>query len=357
MDGMTDLGDIGDSAPLAMAQPDASLAYRCEPVTIAFLEQHQVLWQTLVDGAVDDNPFLSPAFLIPLSMHADLDAQMTLIAIWRFTEGEKQLVGLVPLQAQHWKQAFGLLGRGQANLWKHPSQPFALPLLAGPMDIAEVALAAFTRWLSEQRPRIRTLAAHAVRIQSQFCQILAARSMLNRWPLQRGAGRSSTHGLDFKPSGVLAGAEEVQVFARVDTVRSGIEQLLGFDALSHNRLSSGEAVLYDPQHSAFLRATIRSFANQDKAIICMLDPKTGSNVKRAGAVVIVGRELGFLWWLAGPDEDSPVVEAALSAAAEKYLGKPVVAACQKQLAGLWAQPIRTEDWLMPLEASSATTRA
>jgi hypothetical protein len=147
------------------------------------------------------------------------------------------------------------------------------------------------------------------------------------------------------------------VFFKPDDVRAGIEQMLGYDAMSQNRLSSGEAVLLNPQRSAFLRATIRSFASESKAVVCMMNDQTASVAKRAGAVVIIGREQGFLWWLAGPDENNPMVEAALSAAAEKHLGKPVVAACQKQLAGLWAQPIQTEDWLMPLEPAGKTMRA
>ncbi len=355
--GLIDLGDIGYHAPLAMAGPDLSLAYHCEPITMAALENNRADWQRLVNNAVDDNPFLSPAFLIPLSMHSDLDEELSLVAIWRQTQVARELVGLVPLAAQRWKYARGLMGRGLASLWKHAYQPFALPLLAGPLADAEVALATFTDWLLQRWPRIRSFAAPSVDTRTHYCEMLAAQSMQRQWPLHRGADRSSTRGLDFKPTGSMPCAIAVKILASPEDIRPGIERMLGFDATSQDRLSNGEAALLNPQRSAFLRATIRSFASEGKAILCMLDDHTGRSMSRAGAMVIAGRDQGFLWWLAGPDENNPMVEASLSAAAEKHLGKPVFAACQNQLAGLWAQPIRTEDWLMPLEADRKAMRA
>ncbi|MGL4635187.1 MAG: hypothetical protein ACRCWF_04335 [Beijerinckiaceae bacterium] len=340
------LGDIGAVAPLAMETADTSLSYQVEILSMAALDEHRAEWLALLGSAVDDNPFMSPAFLIPLSMHTDMDAEVSMVAIWQTTNGKRRLAGLVPLAAQRWKYTRGLLGRGQANLWKHAFQPFALPLLAGTREEASLTLRAFFSWLQDRWPRIRSFAAHSLDTRSHFCEILAAQSMERLWPLQRSANRSSTRGLDFRPAGMMLVSDKVQIMTGVTEVRAGIEQMLGMDAMNQNRISLGEAALLNPQRSAFLRAAIRSFAAEGKAIVAMLD----TDAKRAGAVVLNGRDKGYLWWVAGTDEGNPVIEASLAAAAEKALNKPVAAACQARLAGLWAEPIRTEDWLMALEA-------
>jgi hypothetical protein len=77
----------------------------------------------------------------------------------------------------------------------------------------------------------------------------------------------------------------------------------------------------------------------------------------AAAVVIEGRDSAFLWWIMGKDAANPLIEAALAAAVESALDKPIIAATEGPVSGLWARPIVTETLVVHLGRSATAVQA
>jgi hypothetical protein len=302
-------------------------------------------WQMLSDTALDDNPFLSPSFMIPASTHLISDAVLSLVAVWCQQGEDRKLAGLFPLAAVRWQLANALRGSGMARFWSHPLQPFCTPLLAGPTDLAENTIRIFMDWLELRRPKLTSLEAQSFPVSSKASLLLQQEIENRGLTLTSRRDAAKTRGLDFRPVKMLAQVDSVSVLRSKADVRLALEKLFCFDALFSSQQDGGKAILANPQYVAFLRATVRSFSLEDKVTIALIDqPQT-----KAGAIVLEGRDKCYLWWLMGEHNTDPVVEATLAAATERAIGKTIVAATQRPMAGLWTEALMTESLSIALK--------
>jgi hypothetical protein len=295
-------------------------------------------WQELADNGLDDNPFLSPSFMIPASMHLIGDAMLSLVAVWHQQKDIRKLVGLFPLAAVRWQLTNAWRGSNMARFWSHPMQPFCTPLLAGPTELAENTIRIFMDWLEFRRPKLTSLEAQFFPVNSNASLLLQQEIKTRGLTLTSRRDAANTRGLDFRPVRMLPQVDNISVVRGRAEVRLALEKLFCLDAVASAQQEGGKAILNNPQYIAFLRATLRSFSLQDKVTIALIDEPQA----KGGAIVLEGRDKCYLWWLMGEHSADPMVEATLAAAVERAIGKTIVAATQRPMAGLWTEALLTE---------------
>ena len=295
-------------------------------------------WQELSNNGLDDNPFLSPSFMVPASRHLIGDAELSLVAVWRQNGNSRTLAGLFPLAAVRWQLSNPWRGSTTARFWCHPLQPFCIPLLAKPAALAEHTLRVFMDWLEFRRPKLTSLEASFFLAKSHASALLQQEIKTRGLELTTRMDVLNTRGLDFRPLRMPPQMDDMSVARGRAEVRLALEKLFCLDAAASANQDGGKALLSNPQYIAFLRATVRSFSLEDKVTIVFIDEPQA----KAGAIVLEGREKCYLWWIVGEHNADPMIEARLAAAAENATGKTIVAATQRPLAGLWTEPLFTE---------------
>ncbi len=312
------------------------------------LESIESAWRLLLGKAVDDLPFMSPDFLLPAVRHLSAAESPELIAVWEETDERKELVGLLPLHRGVVAMGEYWLRPRKARLWRHPLQPFAAPLLAGPYDRAKRTVETIFDWL-EQQHGLQSFAAGALPAGSAAAHLIAQTADRRQLPVLRRRGRDLTRGLAFKPTGLRAAADAVTLASEPAELRAAFERLLCLDGRG---ALDRPISLDDPMQTAMLRATILSFGRSGRVVIA----EAGGS--QAGALFLIGREKAFLWRTFGVGGVDPVVEAALVIATERRLGLPIAAASTRPLCGAGTDPVPTETLTMGLapEASSMVAR-
>jgi hypothetical protein len=306
-------------------------------VPFAALPALETEWRLLGEEAVEDSPFMSPDFLLPALTHAG-PAAPQLLAV-REPEGGR-LVGLFVLTGAATLSEIWLRPRPVA-LWRHATQAFALPLLAGSEKEARRTVAAALAWLSE-RPALAGLEAGALPAASLAARLLEEEARARGLPVQRRPQPDNTRGLNFQPRHLQGAVDRVEIVVERVALRRAVEQLLCLDREENARA----ILLEDPLLPAFLRGVTRGYARCGRAAVALACEADA----RAGALVLVGRERAYLWRLFGPDADDPAIEAALAVAASKTLGLPLVAASTRRLAGAGTEPMPTESLSIGLRA-------
>jgi hypothetical protein len=295
-------------------------------------------WQELSDNALDSNPFLSPSFMIPASTHLIDDAMLSLVAVWHQHGELRKLVGLFPLAAVRWQLTNAWRGSSMARFWCHPLQPFCTPLLAGPTSLAENTVRVFMDWLELRRPKLTSLEAPCFLVNGN-ASVLLQQEVENRGlTLTSRKDALNTRGLDFRPVRLPPQVDSISIARGRAEVRLALEKMFCLDAVAATQHDGGRAILAKPQQVAFLRAIVRGFSLEDKVTIALIDEP----LAKAGAIVLEGKDKCYLWWIMGEHSTDPMIEATLAAAAERATGKPIVAATQRPMAGLWAEPLFTE---------------
>jgi hypothetical protein len=321
--------------PLLQAQPADT---RCTISILSLAQCESILpdWRALAATALEDNPFLSPDFMIPARSHL-IDDNGTMLALaWEEHDTMRTLTGLFPLVPRTRDFGAGWLAQSRAAMWTHALQPIGAPLLSGDPVLAERAGAAFFRWLHQRRPRLASIDAHAIPTDGATHALLMDQALRMGLTVQTQRNAAHTYGLDFRPKTLHAGAEAVTMVSDPAGLRITLESLLCMDSTAQRdkRLS----ILGNPRWVAFLRAATRSFALRDRIMMARIDRPA----IQAGAIVLKGREKAFLWWMIGPSAADPMTEAAIAGAVERKLGMPLVAASRRPLSGLGTEPLMTE---------------
>jgi hypothetical protein len=287
-------------------------------------------------------------------VHLAADAPLTLAAIWQQEPSGRQLTGLIPMSAPRRPLLRSLFEGGHARLWAYPLLPFCAPLLSSDRAVAEASVAAFFDWITARRQRLASVTMPSLLHGSIAAEIIANECARHGFQIERKRDAARTRGLDFKPSAAPAAMANVSVARGGSAVRNTLEAALCLDMQAAEAGSGQPPLLSDLNHCAFLRAVVRSCAMEGKMAIATF--KEG-DAASAAAMVIEGRNSAYLWWVMGRDAANPLVEAALAAAAESALGKPVIAASERPLSGLWARPIVTETLVVRLGQSAAARQA
>ncbi len=335
--GETDSFLVTPDEPLPLLQ--ASLAPSHCAITILSLAQCESIlsdWRALAATALEDNPFLSPDFMIPARSHLIDDSGTTFALAWEEHDGMRTLTGLFPLVPRTRDFGAGWLAQSRAAMWTHALQPVGAPLLSGDIVLAERAVAAFFNWLQQRRPRLASVDVPAIPLDGATHDILMDQAMQMGLPVQRHRNAAHTYGLDFRPKMQQPGAAVVTMVSDPAGLRETLETLLCMDSAAQRdkRLS----ILGNPRWVAFLRAATRSFALHDRIMMAVID----TPAIQAGAIVIKGREKALLWWMLGPSATDPATEAHIAGAVERKLGMPLVAATRHPLSGLGTEPLVTE---------------
>jgi hypothetical protein len=323
--------------PLPLLQPQP-VDSRCTVTTLSLAQCESILpdWRALAATALEDNPFLSPDFMIPARSHLIDDGGTTLALAWEEHDGMRTLTGLFPLLPRTRDFGTGWLAQSRAAMWTHALQPIGGPLLSGDPVLAERAVSAFLSWLKQRRPRLASVDVHAIPMDGAAHAMLTDQAMQTGLQVQRYRNAAHTYGLDFRPKALPPGSDTLKMVNDVAGLRMTLETLLCMDSAAHSdkRLS----ILCNPRWVAFLRAATRSFALRDRIMMALID----TSVIQAGAIVIKGREKAFLWWTLGPSAAEPATEALIAGAVERKLGMPLVAATRRPLSGLGIEPLVTE---------------
>ena len=305
-------------------------------------------WRMLHAIALDDLPFMSPDFVLPAACHPATGDGPDLVAVWELGEMQRTMVGLFPLQKGVASQTDLWSRSRRAMLWKHDLQPFVAPLLAGPFNRASRVVDAFMNWL-ERQPSISSLIADALPSSSAAAALLSEAAARRRLPVSRRRRPEMTRGLDFKPKGLQSAIDAITLATEPAGLRMALERLLCLDG---KRGQEDLIILQDPMQPAMLRAIVRSFGWNGRAIIAE------ASEARAGALALVGRDKAYLWRVFGSGGADPVTEAALALACERQLGMPVTAASVTPLSGAGTEAVPTEALIIGLtpESSSMVTR-
>ncbi len=334
----TDSFLVTPDEPLTLLAPVPPADSRCTITALSLAQCESILpdWRALAATALEDNPFLSPDFMIPARSHLIDDSGTTLALAWEEHDGMRTLTGLFPLVPRTRDFGAGWLAQSRAAMWTHTLQPIGSPLLSGDAVLAERAVAAFFRWLQQRRPRLASVDVHSIPANGATQAMLTDQAMLIGLPVQRYRNPAHTYGFDFRPKSLQAGSKAVRMVSEPAEMRMTVETLLCMDsdAQSDKRLS----ILGNPRWVAFLRAATRGFALRGQIMMAMID----TSAVQAGAIVLKGREKAFLWWILGPSAAEPAIEAAIAGAVERKLGMPLVAASRRPLSGLGTEPLLTE---------------
>jgi hypothetical protein len=326
-------------------------AHEVEVITNGSSHEFIAAWQKLYEQTSDENPFLSPMFIVPALAHLCKEFPLTLVATWQNNGKDRHLTGLFPLASAKRQSVRGWLFGATAVLWNHSLLPFSEPLLARDPDLAEASAAAFVDWLLARRPRLSSFVLPSLRDNGHVRSVMEAEFLRHGVVLHSQRDQARTRGLDFKPSLAPDVTNKVVIARDVPDIKRDLEKALCMDAMNSSPSGSSETVLGSLEKSAFLRAVVRGFAAQGKLCIAHIDEPDA----KASAIVIEGDETAFLWWIMGPQAGNPMIEASLSAAIETALGKKIIAATSAPMAGVWAEPLKT--LTITAQLSSAQQRA
>ena len=326
---------------------EPEIASRQEVITIPMTGIDAILadWRALLQLSLDDNPFMSPAFLIPAASHLAKNDGLSLAAIWEHTNSLRRLVGLFALMPATRNRATGWLSASRAALWHHPLQAFCAPLLAGPEPLAQRTMQTFLDWLSARRPRLANLETMAMPVDGLATRLLEAEATRRGLVIEHRRERAHTHGLDFKPKLAAADLKAITLATAPGDVRRALELLLCLDAEEHGS-DVRASILGYPDHATFIRAAVRSFSLENRIMIALLDRADA----KAGAIILEGRDKAYLWWTMGPSACDPRIEAALAGAAQRQIGKVLVAAALRPLTGLGTETLVTQSLSIKLAA-------
>jgi len=301
-------------------------------------------WRSLLQTSLDDSPFLSPDFVLPAASHAADGQEPDLVAVWENGAESRRLVGLFVIKGGAAQAGEIRLRPRQAAFWRHPLQPFAAPLLAGPPERALRIVQAFLGWL-EARAGLSTFEAGALPEGSAVGRAFQEAALRRGLPIARRQGADLTRGLDFKPQGLGGMVDAVSVATEPGALPAALERLLLLDG---EQSAHRAIVLGDPGLPALLRASVRSFGRSGRAAIALAEEA------QTGALILAGRDKAYLWRLFGARSGDPAVEAALAVAAERRLGLPIAAASTAKLCGAGTDAIPTETLTIGLAPGSAS---
>jgi hypothetical protein len=336
-------------SPAILAMPvEATVRHDIAVLSIVQAEAIMPDWLALAAEAIEDNPFLAPGFLTAAVSHEAEPLSISLAAVWRESEGIRKLVGLFPLKPVRRELSLGWPVASRAALWRHPLQPIGTPLIAGDVTLASETIAAFLAWLAGRRPRLSSVDLQALPIDGIVSRLVMAEAERRSLTVHRTADAAHSHGFHLPSSQMPLEVADVQVLKDPRAVRAATETFLCLDAKSC-KAQGRDAIINTPRDAAFLRGVTRSLAIEHRLVVALYD----KGERSAAALFVEGREETYLWNFIGPAGADPTIEAALAAATGVVIGKPVVAATSRPVAGFWTLPLSTASLQIGLSASPA----
>ncbi|MGL5117255.1 MAG: hypothetical protein ACRC7G_07670 [Beijerinckiaceae bacterium] len=313
----------------AWSQPDrVPENLQIEYLPAARLETILPAWKALSQNSFDDNPFLSPAFLLPLIQHDLSPADLVAALVWRAEGNSRRLVGFQPLRPAVRAENSSVLAFGprEAQAWSHAWQPVSVPLLAADELLAASVLRVLLKSIASLRHHPGTLSWTSVPFLSRFRALLAATTSSLGLAVESAPDAPETLGLDFRPAEcALLPAPVVEMCQQSYDAPALLERILVLEA------GTGYAPLvHDPAAAGFVRAMARGLAADGRLLLAL----TPGGPQALGAVVISSRTRAWLWRLVGPGVSHPHAEAALIGAIGRKLGLPVSPANGRRLTGI-----------------------
>jgi hypothetical protein len=332
--------DAPDRRPQVEAAPSTGGLNQEDPwaefLPVSRLDTILEPWLALSDQALDDNPFLSPAFLLPLVQHDLAPSDLLVCLVWRRTAAKRQLIGFLPIRPSVRKDTQGVfaLSDREAQAWTHAWQPISTPLLARDETLSAIALRVLLKATAGLRQRPSAMRWPAVPAGS------ACRALLERTSAQLGLdvqiedATPATLGLEFRPMAASNPSLELEIAARPADVSSMLERLLVLEAEA-----DFEPLVDDAASAGLVRAMARGLAARNRLRIALTPAGPGA----LGAIVVVSRSRAWLWRLVGAGVGHPPSEAALILAVERALGLPVSPASGRRLTGIGLDLPRLEN--------------
>jgi hypothetical protein len=284
-------------------------------------------WLELAGQALDDNPFLFPAFLLPLVQHDLAPADLLFCLVWRQIARKRQLIGFLPIRPAARTDAQGVftLSVREAQAWTHAWQPISMPLLPADETLSAMALHVLLKATAGQRQRPSALHWPAMPAVSACSALLERISAQLGLDIQIEDATPATLGLEFRPIAASNPSMELEIGATPAEVSGMLERLLVLEAEA-----GFEPLVEDSASAGFVRAMARGLAAHDRLRIAL----TPAGPRALGAIVVVSRSRAWLWRLVGTGVGHPPSEAALILAVEQSLGLPVSPASRRRLTGL-----------------------
>lgn len=319
-------------------------AWRVEALSAAAAETIEPQWRALLARSTEASPFMSPDFLLPAAIHQSGDGGPDLAAIWEDTCGTRSLAGLFALRSGASSAVEGWTRPRSAALWRHPMQPSAAPLLDGDDERARRAVGAFLDWAAAQS-LYSGFEGAGLAVGCAAARLLVEEARARHWPVSERRDAERTRGMHFMPDGLHAAVERVAIAAEPQSLRAAVERLLCLDGQASPR---DAILLRDPLLPSLLRAAVRGFGREGRAVIATTEGRRGeaggdpAGAAEAGGLFLLGRDRAYLWRLFGAGAEDPAIEAALAVAVHRRFGMPVAAASTQRLAGVGSAPMPTQ---------------
>lgn len=326
-------GAMSPSETSALApELDAEAGLFVEALNASRLAPIVPAWLELIDRALEPNPFLHPAFALPLMQHLMAGSRLEVLAIWG--GATPRLVGLFPLTLP--RAPWGGLARGFA----HEQVCLGTPLLD--RNRAAAVFDALLDWLGRERPRVAGLLLSEIPVQSALVQqIIHGR----QWPasieivetrhravLRARDGEVASDGNVLSLASAKRRKERKRQMRRLAErgarsyasarssaeVARACELFLALEARGWKG-RRGSALLAEPARATFARTMLRGMAD---AGLCRIDALETEGRAIAMGVVLTDGATAFFWKTAFDQEFaslSPGVQFTL-ALTEAQLG-------------------------------------
>jgi hypothetical protein len=331
--------------PKPVLRPDITV----EHMSLTEALREKIAWRKLVDAAIDDNPFLSPAVIEPAARHLTDDGSLSIAGMWRNTSRGRKLAGLAVLTNRRRKYAGALMGGADALLFSHPLIPMGGILLAEPPEVASTSFRELIKWLGNRWPRPKYVVLPRIETTSLLATLTMTDALASGVVLRRRPEMRHSHGFDIPfdaPAISMANnANDISIIRTQREIIAATEQLLTLDALVTERGLTNPMLVEDPRLSGFLRSAVRGLAQEGRVHLAVMDGPSG----RAGAIAVLGRSRAYLWWVMGPSGRDPMIQANLAAALARSTGLPMMSAASQPLAGFGTQPLVTETLSLGLD--------
>jgi hypothetical protein len=314
-----------DEDPCLAECSDVQLMMEILPA--ARLESILPAWKDLSAESLDDNPFLSPAFLLPMIQHDLAPSDLVAVLVWQTVGEARRLVGLLPLRPTVRSGAESLFSFSarEAHVWAHDWQPVSLPLLAADESIARLALSTILKAIANLRNRPSLLCLGAVPADSQLHAMLVASSSALGLGISFSDVRPPTLGLDYRPTETAVTHATLESAMDASTIPGMLERILVLEVEAGH-----EPLIDNPSAVGFVRSMVRGLAAEGRLILAL----TPDGPEALGAIVVRSRARAWIWRLVGQGVGNPSAEAHLIGQIERQLGLPVSPVNGRRLTGI-----------------------
>jgi hypothetical protein len=294
-------GESRAEAPRAAASRARPLApwLRAALLTPEEAREHEAAWRDLASRALIPNIFGEPEMALAAATHLLQGQTARFLFVWdERAHPAPRLILSAPL-------ILPVLAVGEARLWSHEQLASSVPLID--RDEADAAMEALLEAMRQGPAKATGLMLSRVDERSVFADLVRKSVRRSGREILRFERPSRTPPGTFPERETPAGLRST-VARSSRRVREAVEHYLAIEALG-SAGESGEALLFSPQASAFLRVVTRSLARQKR---CHVELRHAQGKPVGADIHLRFGDTDLLWKSAGVGASTPEIPKAVS---------------------------------------------